>query len=105
MALGPKEEVLREPVRSVKFPVVAGNIGRSVAAPGEPMEEVNLGLPSRNVEPPKSRFEFKDGSSRGNSISIPVFAAAWAKSLEAVHCGRQGAGCAGVESPELLLRG
>ena len=33
VALGPKEEVLREPVRSVKFPVVAGNIGRSVAAP------------------------------------------------------------------------
>ena len=46
------------------------------------MEEVNLGLPSRNVEPPKSRFEFKDGSSRGNSISIPFFAAAWASLLK-----------------------
>jgi PrtD family type I secretion system ABC transporter len=33
VALGPKEEILREPARPLKFPVVAGNISRSVAAP------------------------------------------------------------------------
>jgi ATP-binding cassette subfamily C protein len=33
VALGPKDEILREPVRPVKFPAVAGSGGRSAAAP------------------------------------------------------------------------
>jgi ATP-binding cassette subfamily C protein len=33
VALGPKDDILREPVRPVKFPAVAGGSGRSVAAP------------------------------------------------------------------------
>ena len=45
-------------------------------------ERLNLGLPSRNVDPPKSRFEIKDGSSRGSSILIPFFVAAWASLLK-----------------------
>jgi len=33
VALGPKEEILRESVRPIKFPAVAGGNSRSVAAP------------------------------------------------------------------------
>ena len=33
VAFGPKEEILRDSARPVKFPAIAGSIGRSVAAP------------------------------------------------------------------------
>jgi Ca2+-binding RTX toxin-like protein len=44
------------------------------------MEEdrLNLGIPSGNVDAPKNRFEFREGSSRASSFVIPFFVAAWA---------------------------
>jgi Ca2+-binding RTX toxin-like protein len=45
-------------------------------------ERLNLGIPSGNADAPKNRFDFKEQSSRSNSIVIPFFVAAWAALLK-----------------------